>query len=324
MDDSEPAKRAAGEAAAELVTDGMTLGLGTGSTARWFIEAVGARVRSGLAISAVATSLASAQLAARQGLVLVELDSAGVDLAVDGADLVDPDLRLVKGLGGALVRERIVAAAAQRFVVVADEGKLRAHLSGPVPVEVLAFGWPHTATLLAECGASFQIRRDGSGRPLRSDNGNLIADGSFGAIEDPEGLAARLDAIPGVVGHGLFLGMTDEVIVGAADGSTRTVTAGAGPGTLAPPSIAAAPTLSWRALEEGWRVLDRDGSELGVVHRVLAAEHEDIFRGVLVKRGLLGTEWEILSDRIDRIDEGAVRTSLAPLSEAEPDAPQQS
>jgi ribose 5-phosphate isomerase A len=219
--DWERAKRAAGEAAAMLVEDGMILGLGTGSTARWFIEAVGARVAHGLRVTAVATSLASAGLAARQVIPLVELGAHGVDLAVDGADTVDPDLRLLKGLGGALVRERIVAEAAARFVVVADETKLRAHLGGFVPVELLAFGWHHTMTLLDQAGARFRLRPDATGEPMRSDNGNLIADGEFGPIADPEGLAARLDAIPGVVGHGLFLGMADLVIVSAADGTVR-------------------------------------------------------------------------------------------------------
>jgi ribose 5-phosphate isomerase A len=217
----EAAKRAAGEAAALLVEDHMTLGLGTGTTARWFIEAVGARVAEGLQVQAVATSLASAALAARQRIPLLELDGRGVDLAVDGADTVDPDLRLLKGLGGALVRERIVAAAAARFVIVADESKLRARLAGFVPVELLVFGWHHTMTLLDQTGATFALRLDSAGEPLRSDNGNLIADGEFGPIADPEGLAARLDAIPGVVGHGLFLGMADLVIVGGADGALR-------------------------------------------------------------------------------------------------------
>ncbi len=219
MTDLEGAKRAAGEAAAALVEDGMTIGLGTGTTARWFIEAVGARVADGLMISAVATSLGSATLAARRRIPLLELDGAGVDLAVDGADTVDPDLRLLKGLGGALVRERIVAAAASRFVIVADEGKLRPQLGGFVPVELLMFGWHHTLTLLNQTGASFRLRLDAVGDPLRSDNGNLIADGKFAPIAGPEGLAARLDAIPGVVGHGLFLGMADLVIVAAADGA---------------------------------------------------------------------------------------------------------
>jgi ribose 5-phosphate isomerase A len=219
--DWERAKRAAGEAAAGLIEDGMTLGLGSGTTARWFIEAVGTRVHEGLRVTAVATSLASAALAARQGISLLELGGGGVDLAVDGADTVDPDLRLLKGLGGALVRERIVAAAAARFVVVADESKLRPHLAGFVPVELLVFGWHHTMTLLNQTGAGFNLRLDPVGEPLRSDNGNLIADGEFAPIADPEGLAARLDAIPGVVGHGLFLGMADLVIVAAADGALQ-------------------------------------------------------------------------------------------------------
>jgi ribose 5-phosphate isomerase A len=217
--DVDVAKRAAGEAAALLVEDGMTLGLGSGTTARWFIQIVGERMSSGLRITAVATSLASAALAARHGIPLVELDARGVDLAVDGADTIDPDLRLLKGLGGALVRERIVAAAAARFVTIADETKLRPHLSGFVPVELVVFGWHHTMTLLNQTGARFNLRLDSAGEPLRSDNGNLIADGEFGLIGDPEGLAARLDAIPGVVGHGLFLGMADLVIVGGADGA---------------------------------------------------------------------------------------------------------
>ncbi len=231
--DQEAAKRAAGEAAALLVEDGMTLGLGTGTTARWFIEAVGARVADGLQVAAVATSLASAALAARQRIPLMELGAAGVDLAVDGADTVDPDLRLLKGMGGALVRERIVAAAASRFVVVADESKLRSHLAGFVPVELLVFGWHHTMTLLDQTGASFELRLDSAGEPLRSDNGNLIADGAFEPIADPEGLAARLDAIPGVVGHGLFLGMADLVIVAGLDGELRRLEpAGGAPAAL--------------------------------------------------------------------------------------------
>lgn len=221
MDSDEAAKRAAGEVAAGMVEDGMTLGLGTGTTARWFIEAVGERVAQGLRVTAVATSLASAAQAARLAIPLVELSAEGVDLAVDGADTVDPDLRLLKGLGGALVRERIVAAAAAQFVIVADDSKLRPALAGFVPVELLAFGWHHTMQLLSQTGAPFRLRLDPAGEPLRSDNGNLIADGEFGAIGDPEGLAAQFDAIPGVVGHGLFLGMADLVIVAGADRSVR-------------------------------------------------------------------------------------------------------
>jgi ribose 5-phosphate isomerase A len=215
--DQEMAKRAVGEAAALLVEDGMTVGLGTGTTARWFIEAVGARVADGLHVTAVATSLASATLAERHHIPLLELEGRGVDLAVDGADVVDPELRLIKGRGAALVRERIVASAAARFVVIADETKLRPGLAGVVPVEVLGFGVHRTLALLGRTGAAFTLRLDANGLPVRTDNGNLIAEGDFEAIVDPEGLAAQIDAIPGVVGHGLFLGMAALAIV--ADGA---------------------------------------------------------------------------------------------------------
>jgi ribose 5-phosphate isomerase A len=319
--DLEPAKRAAGEAAAQLVEPGMTVGLGSGTTARWFIEAVGARVGEGLKVTAVATSLASAALAARHGITLLELDAGGVDLAVDGADTVDPDLRLLKGLGGALVRERIVAAAAERFVIVADETKLRPHLAGFVPVELLMFGWNHTMTLLSQTGARFTLRLDGAGEPLRSDNGNLIADGEFAPIADPEGLAARLDAIPGVVGHGLFLGMADLVIVGGVDGSlTRLEPAArkvqrpiltAETHTDSGGALMAEQTLAWRTIKPGLTVLDRDGVELGTVARVLADDGADIFHGISVKRHLVGPELEVTSDKIHRIEEAAVHTSLA-------------
>ena len=213
------AKRVAGEAAARLVEDGMTLGLGTGSTARWFIAAVGARVAAGMRVRGVATSHASEEQARELGIPIVELDAGGLDLAVDGADVVDPGLRLIKGAGAALLREKIVAAAAARFVVVVDEGKLRDRLGGVVPVEVVRFGVAATLGLLGETGAAFSLRRDPRGQPVVTDNGNWVADGDFPVIADPEGLAAQLDAIPGVVGHGLFLGMADQAIVARADGS---------------------------------------------------------------------------------------------------------
>jgi ribose 5-phosphate isomerase A len=226
MDDADAGKRAAGRAAAELVEDGMVLGLGTGSTARWFIEAVGELVRSGMSLSGVATSEQSAAQARSLGISLVELGRDGVDLAVDGADSVDPDLRLVKGLGGALVREKIVAAAARVFVVVVDVGKLHARLRGPVPVEVVPFGVAATLAALEPTGAVFELRRGADGSPLLSDNGNLIADGAFTSIEDPEGLAEQIDGVPGVVGHGLFLGMTDLVLAGHPDGAVERREAG--------------------------------------------------------------------------------------------------
>ena len=192
----------------------MRVGLGTGSTARWFILALAARHHEGLRISCVATSEESAGLGTAHGLDVQPLGREGVDVAVDGADAVDSDLRLIKGGGGAHVREKIVAEAARRFVVVVDDSKVVDVLPGVVPVELLPFGAERTLALLESTGAEYRMRA------ARSDNGNLLADGHYGSMADPEGLAARLDAIPGVVGHGLFLGMTDLLIVGHADGST--------------------------------------------------------------------------------------------------------
>ena len=221
VDDAERGKRAAGLAAAALVEDGMTLGLGTGSTARWFIAAVGDLVRSGMRLSGVPTSQRSEEQAREEGIPVVELDRGGVDLAVDGADSVDPDLRVVKGAGGALVREKIVAAAARRFVVVVDAGKLHDRLRGAVPIELVHFGWRATLAAVEATGAAFDLRVDAAGQPVLSDNGNLLADGRFSVVEDPEGLAEQLEAVPGVVGHGLFLGMTDLVLAGHPDGSVE-------------------------------------------------------------------------------------------------------
>jgi ribose 5-phosphate isomerase A len=219
--DDVAAKRAAGEAAASLVEDGMSLGLGTGSTATWFVLAVGARVAAGLRVRGVATSVATEQLAAGLGIELIVLGAEGLDLAVDGADAVDPDLRLIKGAGGAMVREKIVAAAARRFVVVVDESKLCDRLGGVVPVEIVPFGAGATLAALETLGTRFVVRHGIDGTPVLSDNGNLLADGELPVIDDPEGMAERLAAIPGVVGHGLFLGMADLAIAGAADGSVR-------------------------------------------------------------------------------------------------------
>jgi len=226
VDDALPGKRAAGAAAASLVEDGMVLGLGTGSTACWFIDAVAELLRQGMSLTAVATSVQSETQARALGIPLVELGRTGVDLAVDGADSVDPDLRLVKGLGGALLREKIVAASARRFVVVVDASKLHPRLRGPVPVEVVPFGVEATLAALESTGAFFELRRAGDGSLFHSDNGNYVADGRFTAIEDPEGLAEQVEAVPGVLGHGLFLGMTDTLFAGHPDGTVERRDAG--------------------------------------------------------------------------------------------------
>lgn len=192
----------------------MRVGLGTGSTAHWFIVSLAARVRDGLRVTCAATSEATVELATSHGLDVRDLGADGVDFAGDGADAVDPDLRLIKGGGGAHVREKIVAAAAGRFVVLVDDGKLCNALPGWVPIEIVQFGMERTLTTLASLGGAWTLRK------ARSDNDNLLADGRFDLpIEDPEGLAAQLDAVPGVVGHGLFLGMTDLLLVGHPDGS---------------------------------------------------------------------------------------------------------
>jgi ribose 5-phosphate isomerase A len=226
--DMTAAKRTAGQVAAELVEDGMTVGLGTGSTAHWFILAIATRVRNGMTIRAVATSLSSERLAREHGIDISDLDARGIDLAVDGADQVDPDLRLIKGFGGALVREKVVAAAARRFVVVVDPSKVVDRLSGRVPLELLPFGVEATLAALAETGGVFSLRDGAGGEPLRSDNGNLLGDGRFGVIDDPEGLAELLDSNPGVIGHGMFLGMADSVLVGEPTGVRTMVAAGRG------------------------------------------------------------------------------------------------
>ena len=225
MDDTERGKRAAGYAAAEFVADGMTLGLGTGSTARWFIAAVGELVRKGMRLQGVPTSQASERQAVEEGIPLVELGRLGVDLAVDGADSVDPDLRLVKGGGGALLREKVVAYSSRRFICVVDSGKLHPRLRGPLPVEVLPFGWQATLAALELTGATIELRRAADGAPLLSDHGNFIADGRFSLIDDAEGLSEQIEAVPGVVGHGLFLGMADLVLAGRADGGVERVQA---------------------------------------------------------------------------------------------------
>ncbi len=220
MPDPEDAKRRAAEASLRFVRDGMVLGLGTGSTARHVLEGLSRRIAEGMRLLGVPTSLATAEAAKLLGIPLTSLEEHPVlDLAIDGADEVDPRLDLIKGLGGALFRERIVAAAAKRFVVVVDESKLvpRLGTKAPVPVEVHPFGWKCARAALEALGAQVEVRtRDG--QAFRTDNGNHILDARFGPIRAPRKVAQAIDAIPGVVGHGLFLGMADVVLVGTEKG----------------------------------------------------------------------------------------------------------
>ncbi len=213
---------AAAEALA-LVEPGMRLGLGTGRTAAHFVRQLGAAVRAGLRVEAVPTSEQTAELARREGIPLVTLDSAvpALDLAVDGADEVDRHLRLVKGGGGALLREKIVAAAAARMIVLVDERKVVETLGAfPLAVEVVPFGASATRRRIeAEVakiglGGAVVLRRAEGGEPFVTDGGHFVFDASFGRIPDPEELARALDGITGVVEHGLFLGIASVVLVG--------------------------------------------------------------------------------------------------------------
>jgi len=223
-------KRAAAEKALELVQDGMLLGLGSGSTARHFTMGVGRLVAEGMKVRGVPTSRATAELAAQVGIPIVTEIVGQIDLAVDGADEVDPALNLIKGRGGALFREKLVAAAAKRFVVVVDESKLVKQLGvGVLPVEVLPFLWRSTADRLTALGVSLVVR-GGEETPYITDNGNLILDLSGdGEIENPDEFAAELKRVTGVVEHGLFVGMTDTVIVAGPDGP-RALGRGSGAG----------------------------------------------------------------------------------------------
>lgn len=213
------AKQAAGRHAAGLVRDGMRVGLGTGTTAQWVTVALAERR---LAITCTATSVRSEKLARERGLTVVTPDEIGsLDIAIDGADEIDPHLNLVKGGGGAHVREKIIAELAAQFVVVADESKLVDRLGAfGLPLEVLDFA-PQTTIRRVEALGAASV----TVRPDRSDNGNLLMDARFGAITHPNVLARDLDAIPGLVGHGLFLGArVGRVVVASAAGEIRELT----------------------------------------------------------------------------------------------------
>ena len=213
-------KRRAAERSLDLIETGMAVGLGSGSTAALMVELLGERVRGGLKIVGVPTSVEVGRLARDHGIPLTSLEEAGrLDLTIDGADEIDPELRLIKGGGGALVREKIVASLSARMVVIADAGKLVDRLGAfPLPVAVVPFASLALLPRLADLGCTARLRRLADGTPFRSDDGNRIVDCAFGAMADPEGLAHALESIPGVVEHGLFLGLAGRAIVGTADG----------------------------------------------------------------------------------------------------------
>src|SRR5580698_8083831 len=224
MQDRDQRKREAAERALQLVTSGMKLGLGSGSTARQFVDLMGERVKAGLDVRCVATSEGTAAQAKALGIPLSTLDEISeLDLTVDGADEVDPKLRLIKGGGGALLREKIVASASKRMVVIADSIKLVPRLGAfPLPIEVVPFGLAatrqHIERAFAQLGLAGPIRLRGGSSPFVTDGGHYILDCSLGAIAEPEELSQILSPIPGVVEHGLFIGLAHAAIIADAEG----------------------------------------------------------------------------------------------------------
>jgi ribose 5-phosphate isomerase A len=222
MDAQQQFKQAAAESAVALVEDGMILGLGTGSTAKLAVEALGKRVQSGLRVVGVPTSEFTGRQAQSLGIPVSTLDEhPALDLTIDGADEVElGSLNLIKGRGGALLREKIVASASKRLVIMVDESKLVARLGShfALPVELIPFGWHVAARKLEALGAKVALRSGSDGKPYVTDGGHYIVDCAFGPIASPAKLESELNNMVGVVEHGLFLGMAAQVIVAGQDG----------------------------------------------------------------------------------------------------------
>ncbi|MBO9597231.1 MAG: ribose-5-phosphate isomerase RpiA [Cohnella sp.] len=217
------AKKLAAEKAVEFVQDGMIVGLGTGSTSFFAIHRIAERIKQeGLKIQAVSSSKSSEELAVQLGIPLIpfaEVDS--IDLTIDGADEVDGEFNLIKGGGGALLREKILASNSRKFIVIVDESKVVKRLGKfPLPVEIVPFAAELTIKNLGKLECTPTVRMI-DGKPFLTDNGNWIVDCRFGEIANPDVLGRQLKAIAGVVEHGLFIAMTDTVAVGHSDGTTR-------------------------------------------------------------------------------------------------------
>ncbi len=208
-------KEAAARASLRFIKDGQVVGLGTGSTAAYFIKLLGEQVKQGLRVRGIPTSVRSKELAQGLGIPLTTLDECQeIAVTVDGADEVDPQLRLIKGGGGALLREKIVASATKQLVIVADASKQVKMLGKfPLPVEVIRFSQALVAKRIAALGADVQLRMDDSGKPFVTDENNHILDCRFGEIPDPDALARQLSDMPGVVEHGLFIGMASVALL---------------------------------------------------------------------------------------------------------------
>jgi ribose 5-phosphate isomerase A len=213
-------KQEAARAAIELIESGSIVGLGSGSTATYAIQCLAERVRTGLKIVGIPTSQTTKHLAEQLGIPLTTLEENPViDIDIDGADEIDPQLNLIKGGGGALLREKVIASAAKRFIVVAESVKLVPRLGKfPLPVEVIPFAEPLIKSRIEALGALVALRKYAYGNPYVTDEGHHILDCNFGEISDPAALDARLHAIPGVVEHGLFIGMAETAFVGKDGG----------------------------------------------------------------------------------------------------------
>jgi ribose 5-phosphate isomerase A len=218
-------KQLAAEKAVLFLEDGMTIGLGTGSTAYWAIEKIGEKVnRDGWKIKAIATSVRSEEQARGLGIPILDFSSIKtIDVTIDGADEVDPQLQLIKGGGGALLREKIVATNSNQMIVVADESKWVQKLGRfPLPVEVVHFGWERTFEKLQLLGCEPKRRMNGAG-PYLTDNGNYIVDCAFGEISDASALHESINAITGVVDNGLFIRIASKLVLGFNTGETRVI-----------------------------------------------------------------------------------------------------
>jgi ribose 5-phosphate isomerase A len=215
-------KQAAARKAVEYVKDGMVVGLGTGSTAKHMVIALGEKVKAGMKLRGVPTSHETAALAKLSGVTLIDSDNRWViDVAIDGADQVDPGFNLIKGGGGALLKEKIVAASAKQFIVLVDYTKQVPVLGGsfPLPIEVIPFGWGSTAREIETLTASRVVRRERDGAPFITEAGNFIVDVYLAQIDQPRELELALNQIPGIVETGLFVGRTDMLIVGTPHGT---------------------------------------------------------------------------------------------------------
>jgi ribose 5-phosphate isomerase A len=221
MVDVEKEKKLAALRSMEFIEDGMTVGLGSGSTARYFVKELGRKIREGMNIRGVPTSGKTSALAREEGIPLIGFSEIRrLDVTVDGADEVDPNLNLIKGGGGALLREKIVASATQQLIVVCDSRKPVEILGTfPLPVEVVSFGWQLVADRIGALGCQVEMRKESPGKPFLTAENNYILDCHFWKIPDPEALAIKLERMTGVVEHGLFVGLADLVIVGKGNGT---------------------------------------------------------------------------------------------------------